>query len=869
MVSTVQLTGDNFDRLFPFHLILDRNLCIVAAGSVLRRILPDASLLGQPLEVEFRLKRPDIVLDFNDLCACRNQLVILESLSSPLQLKSQICWLVDRDQLLIVGTPWVVNLEDLKSLGLKLNDFPFHDSAVDYLFLLQARNVALEESQKLNELLISQRKELSDNARRLISLNQELEAARSAAEAANAAKDSFLATMSHEIRTPMNAIIGMADLLQESQLGPTDREYVEIINNNTGSLLAIINDILDFSKIESGAMHLEAESFELRSTIEEALDLMASRIAGHDLELILDLDPSLPRAVIGDLTRLRQILWNLLSNAVKFTPSGEVIIAASAEMLDVQLVKQPTCRIILEVRDTGIGIPADQIPHLFDPFHQADTSMARRYGGTGLGLAITRRLCELMGGGINVCSTEGEGSTFSVSLFVRLDASAPAHPLHTDALSSADGAGAILLLVSNTTLRETLARQLRQSSFAVAAPALTKLGEREHPITRNEITAQVVVIDSKLLAATTAQSEALITELPHLHRYPWIVVAYRHEELDSALMPDTFPMMINKPVRITQLKNAIVQQLHRHSDREQTTRQSGRLPETPAATALQDTGRKLADRLPLRILVVDDVAVNRMLAQKLLDRLGYRAEAVASAADAVKAVRERPYDVLFMDVQMPTMDGYAATRSIRSVPPPVLQPWIIAMTAHVSSEDRQKCRSAGMDDFLSKPIVPADLIRALEHYQPRQRSSNIGIQPTPMKSPPPNHQEKLEEDPVDATAWEELLQMLGGEADAMVTELIDMYLEDSIRQVSTVIMMQQCKDVQGMIAAAHALRSPSASLGAKKLASLCQQIEDSLRFNPVQWPSETVDHLLAEAARVSDALRRRRPQVDGTSCPSR
>jgi signal transduction histidine kinase/CheY-like chemotaxis protein/HPt (histidine-containing phosphotransfer) domain-containing protein len=860
MASLMDLPGDHFDRLFPFHLVVDRDLCILAAGSVLRRILPGAPLLGKALKEEFRLKRPNIALDFHDLCTCSSQLVILESVSSPLQLKGQICWLVDRDQLLILGTPWILSLEDLKSLGLKLDDFPFHDSIVDYLFLLQARNVELEESQKLNEVLVSQQEELRDTTRRLSLLNQELEAARSTAEAANAAKDSFLATMSHEIRTPMNAIIGMAGLLQESQLGPVEKDYVEIINNSTGSLLTIINDILDFSKIESGAMHLESQSFDLLSSIEDALDLMGSHVVGKELELILDLDPSLPRAVIGDLTRLRQILWNLLSNAVKFTPAGEIIVTGSAVVLDKQPSQPRSCRFTLEVRDSGIGIPADQIPHLFEPFRQADPSMARRYGGTGLGLAITRRLCSLMGGTIKVVSSEGAGSVFTVSLVLQLDPAGPSLPVVSDTASSVPCAGTILLLIPNTTLRQTLTRQLERLNFAVAAPDLAEVGARQPPFDLGENSDAVVVVDSQLLALTSSSVHPLLTQMPSLRRHPWIVLAFRHEELERSLLSETVPVMINKPVRLAQLQAALGQQLQRQSGVWEAKPPIAGLPVNSLPAALVDKVHLLADRLPLRILVVDDIAVNRKLALKLLDRLGYRADAVASGAEAVTAVQERPYDVLFMDVQMPDLDGYAATQAIRQLTSPVAQPWIIAMTAHVSSEDRQKCFSSGMNDFLGKPIVPADLTHALEHYQPRVTPRIMDHEAKAGSSVSAENEGGGAGDPIDAAAWQELHQVLGPDADAMLTELIDLYLQDALRQVSSIVVAHQFRDGAGMIAAAHSLRSPSASLGAQRLASLCSQVEEALRSDPSQWPQGAVDDLLIEAGRVSEALRRRRPQ---------
>lgn len=561
MSSSPELSVEHFDRLLPFHLVLDSELRILAAGSVLERILQRGSLLGDLLHDHFRLKRPEGAISFGGLRQCIDQLVILESRTIALQLKCQICCLVEHERLLVVGTPWVLKLDDLSSLGLKINDFPFQDSLVDYLFLLQARNVALEESQKLNEILISQRRELRESTQRLSSLNEELEAAKRTAEDANSAKDTFLATMSHEIRTPMNAIMGMAGLLQESQLGPVERDYVEIINSSTDSLLTIINDILDFSKIESGAMHLDEQHFDLRICIEEALDLIGSRIVEKDLDLILDLEPGFPSAVIGDLTRLRQILWNLLSNAVKFTSAGEIVVVGSAEVLDSEPGLPTPCRFTIQIRDTGIGIPSELISQLFEPFRQADPSMARRFGGTGLGLAITRRLCELMGGTIEVASAEGDGSAFTFTLLLRLDPAAPAVPV-----SFPISAASILLLIPNASLRQVLARQLAQLGFDVTAPDAFQDGWWAQLPSLDPLSRVVVVIDARLLAAARALSHPQLWQLPPLSRYPWIVLAYRHEELEPGLFPDRIPVVIGKPVRFDQLRSALVRQLQGPSD---------------------------------------------------------------------------------------------------------------------------------------------------------------------------------------------------------------------------------------------------------------------------------------------------------------
>lgn len=645
--------------------------------------------------------------------------------------------------------------------------------------------------------------------------------ARQAAEAANQAKSRFLASMSHEIRTPMSAIIGFTDLLGNTEMTATQQQYCQIVQNSSEALLLLVNDILDFSKIEAGQMDMEHEPFVLTDVLDAISDMFLEKMLHADIELVIDVAENVPNALVGDALRLRQVLLNLLGNAFKFTARGEVVLRVQCQMSSSE---QAT--LLFEVRDTGIGIPQEVVQKLFQAFTQADDSTTRKYGGSGLGLAVCKQLVELMGGEIGVESEFGSGSNFHFTAVFGRSRQEDAPPLQLTSLKALR----VLIVDDNASNRTVMQRMLESFKWQVESASCAAEGLAALRRAAAKSPFDLVLIDWRMPDMDGLQTCEAIRADQQLAGVRIIMMSAFGREAQkhraASLKLDAF---LIKPIKSARLRDAVEtiwgSRAHDNGGQQQLKE-----------IAQLESAQLFAGR---RVLLAEDNAINRKLARLMLEKTGFRVDAVENGRLAVEAVRSTSYDLVLMDMQMPEMDGLEATRAIRSDAAFVDLP-IIAMTANVMQGDKDSCLAAGMNDYLSKPISPAKFHETLKKWL-----LVLGDAPTSAHS--------VESDVIDALAGlvgievAQVLERVNGDAQVLRELLDEFALEYTalMDKVQEALAIPDMKLAQGLV---HGFKGAAGNLGANELYEAAVGLETAIKLGhpqPVEQIAQ-VDRLLTE-----------------------
>ena len=657
---------------------------------------------------------------------------------------------------------------------------------------------------------------------------QALREARDAAERLAQTRSSFLANMSHEIRTPLNAILGLTELLLDTELAAEQRHSLTLVQTSGETLLALINDILDFSKIEAEHLQLEAIPFELPHLLESTIALLAVRARERRLELLADIATDAPTFVRGDPTRVRQVLTNLVGNAIKFTPQGEVVVSVSPAGRDGN-----RALVRFAVRDTGIGIPADKRAAIFEEFGQADASTTRKYGGTGLGLAISRRLVRLMGGELGVQSEVGRGSEFFFTLPLEVVA-VPGPATDSTAPIAVHLVGQKALMVDdNATNRRIVGDVLRAAGMrveeatdgAAGLDAIRRARDEGAPYDLAILDAQMPELDGFGVARAVQQDSGLgRTRLLLLTSAGQRGDGQRCRELGiRGYLP--------KPASRSDLLEAVSAVLGAPT--------AGRGPAQPSDIVTRHTIAEL--RKHLRILLAEDNPVNQEVAASMLRKRGHQVDVVADGRAAVQAAAGNAYDVVLMDIQMPEMDGFEATQAIRATPTGGQLP-IIALTAHALAGERERCLSRGMSGYLTKPFKAHDLFAIVEGRGDDGGAPALPSAPAPAVVPP-----------VDVETFRQDMRAAG--AESAVDSILDTFLATADERIAAVRRALAAGAAPDIDRAAHAFKSASATIGARALADVLRQLEEAARAGAVDQAQTLAPRFEVECQTALDYLR--------------